>query len=1495
MADEGRNPLGIDLNELLRGIRAVRAEFGDVLDDAAALDVATNRRIEAEREHAIKQEATERRKQAGGRQRATAEEASAARRARYEREMEEARRRRGPATFADALLGGYGGPRGGGGLPPRVPPLDLQRLFGPSFVLPGQGRVGASLPSHRAPLPYGLPHAFLEAMQSGGRFGPPPPPPPTAQGGPLYGDDDREGMRQQIRLADELEKENKKLHGSTVMLNEANRNAVPYWRRHGAMTSEFFEALGRGEVTLSELRWQMGITMAKFGGWLVAGAAIFAVVDAFREMGGGALDSLEGVNKLQRIIDNVDTEKAQTEFRNMSREFNLPIGDVAETAFGMSKIFGREGGLEATLTATQSALFAVKVGELEAGQATKFLTSIVQGFNLEASEMPRLFDTMNQAQNRFGGNLGQIIQGTANAAGAFDQLGGSYQDLIALLQTGTRVTGRTGSEIGTALRRSAEIITRPERRQRIIDLLGIDPRDNSITEVINRAMEVIREAPASQQRDLAVSIARTISTPELASGRILPILRASSLYRTIRGELEPGRVKGSAQTELEQALKGPREQIAALGVALEGLGSSLAQSGLLDPLLLLLKTVNATVRGVTDLVSLFSELPGPLRQAAVAALELAAAVKIISLLRGRSGGPTGGPIEATLVPHMNPNYAGATPVVDLGRQLGPTAVPPAYRGRLGDVNRKAVAFNQRMAALGVSGAVIGRTAQAGTRVATGVAGRLAQAGAGVRGWGGALGPLDSALLAFTAGFYIVDAMADRFERATDLINQLESRAGTMNADELRSAADKLREENNFWDAALDLGAEAGRFLTGIVKNIPGTEWRDSESPREAREAEAARLERDAATLDRVSGRGVRSTQAQIRARMLRRIRDARNRHEIEKALSDAERSADLSLAAQPGAKQGQRTELARTRDMIRARRADLAAGVQSLYEALQALNDVDSVEQFTQLLQNRVALEGMSGRTERAIGAEIARVRVLAASTENQDQKASYIQQIEQLESMLQEQAQRRLSRELEFARTPGEAQAARNVYLRALTRGRVRENERAITNVSRRLRQQREELRNVNEAADHFDRVARDAAQGPNAQEEPGGELRPGIGRQLPGESREVRRARRMAEASRDRARELRSAIRAGNRELEALRQELGLTKEEMRQIVHEQQKQQLELELAAFDARTSRLQSGNADPLAAARTLLSRMRERTNRIRQAFSRHLATQQQVDEQIAQENQALQQLAQERISDFQSRQELSSARFNVTASPEQSLRRSLSDAQRFAAFVRSQGRKVPPGTYRDALRAVYDAQKALQDFMEQQAQDMISAQAELALSRTEDPVKQAAIRLRESQKLLRYADTPAEKVRGLAEINNRRRELRQTRQREQYEQIGFELDIGRIERETALRRYEAMLKTLRGNRELRRELQRRIAQLRRELEQESEVELNVGNIRLPTVYDIRRLAAQGTSNQTQVRQSFVFQIDGAGDPDAVASAVVTRMAVAGDSGLRSAQRAAGLR
>jgi hypothetical protein len=239
------------------------------------------------------------------------------------------------------------------------------------------------------------------------------------------------------------------------------------------------------------------------------------------------------------------------------------------------------------------------------------------------------------------------------------------------------------------------------------------------------------------------------------------------------------------------------------------------------------------------------------------------------------------------------------------------------------------------------------------------------------------------------------------------------------------------------------------------------------------------------------------------------------------------------------------------------------------------------------------------------------------------------------------------------------------------------------------------------------------------------------------------------------------------------------------------------------------------------------------------------------------------QVVQDQLSHIQS---VSNYRQAVAGNPEAAANANIQGLQQQLDFMRAHPAQFNSDQQRDVSTQIAQARK---DLAKQQIEDvnaLIAAQFALRESQTDDPVKQAQLELAAARSVLKHGhfDNRAEKIQAQAEVNNKARALRDARLQSKESDIDFDLSMDRISVQDAMDRYNALLKGHNLSKEQRRQIQQRV----HDLEQQSANDtsgfvLDVGSIKMPTIYDVRRAFDPIRSSLKHARES-VPKVTGSG-------------------------------
>lgn len=441
------------------------------------------------------------------------------------------------------------------------------------------------------------------------------------------------------------------------MVQAEESNAM---REHGALTTEWLTALARGETTVSEFGYQIGATVGKFAGWTAAATATYAAIGAMAEFGKGAIDGSNAVDQLKRTIDNLDTQKAAQDLRDLSQGTDVSMKEAGDAVFQFSRTFHNLG--DAT-TAAHLGLAALQLDNVQLSDSVRLATSLSQQWGLGMHGLVGIYDMLAAGQREYNARLSDMIPLLQTASGAVHGAGGSLDQLVQLATVSSRLTQLGGSRIGTAFYRSASNFTR-QNASALANQFGLQADINPLTGQGNWTqllMDAIRRSvdlTPGQRTQLAVDIfgkqfggrMQALFSPQGAA--LLNEVTGASSAGGGRGPLTPDATRGKLNQELGIQLAQTTKQLDQLVNGLQRMGSALASSGALFPLGVALHAAVMGLNALAAPLELFSQLPGWAKDATSTLLELRVAMLFFS--RTRFGSTTPG---ITRLPGFRPSEA----------------------------------------------------------------------------------------------------------------------------------------------------------------------------------------------------------------------------------------------------------------------------------------------------------------------------------------------------------------------------------------------------------------------------------------------------------------------------------------------------------------------------------------------------------------------------------------------------------------------------------------------------------------------------------------------------------------------------------------------------------------------------------------------------------------------------------------------------------------------
>lgn len=195
-------------------------------------------------------------------------------------------------------------------------------------------------------------------------------------------------------------------------------------------------------MTRGIFEWQIATTLVM--------KPLRALQDALASINETLVKTEDSVIALQRVLP----QGSATDGEISSRLYKI-AQDYGQTFDNVSQIaenFARTGMSWAdTIKATEAAVLALNVAELDAEEATTGLVAILSQFGLKASDLETVIDKLNKTADNFPVTTEKILAALQRTGSAADNANLSLDQTIALITALSKATGRSGENIGTAL------------------------------------------------------------------------------------------------------------------------------------------------------------------------------------------------------------------------------------------------------------------------------------------------------------------------------------------------------------------------------------------------------------------------------------------------------------------------------------------------------------------------------------------------------------------------------------------------------------------------------------------------------------------------------------------------------------------------------------------------------------------------------------------------------------------------------------------------------------------------------------------------------------------------------------------------------------------------------------------------------------------------------------------------------------------------------------
>lgn len=211
------------------------------------------------------------------------------------------------------------------------------------------------------------------------------------------------------------------------------------------------EDIRQGQQQIHNLNNEARNTRSIFSEYLNAREIFRAVTNAIKE----AVNEVKELNKAQTDLQIV-TGKSNAEMVSLMNKYNELAKDMSVTTKNITSSADewlRQGkSVAETNELIKDSVILAKVGQIDEAEATKYLTSAMNGFKAETSDVIGIVDKLTNVDLESATSAGGLAEAMSKCANSADVAGVSMDALIGYIATVAEVTQKSDSVVGESFK-----------------------------------------------------------------------------------------------------------------------------------------------------------------------------------------------------------------------------------------------------------------------------------------------------------------------------------------------------------------------------------------------------------------------------------------------------------------------------------------------------------------------------------------------------------------------------------------------------------------------------------------------------------------------------------------------------------------------------------------------------------------------------------------------------------------------------------------------------------------------------------------------------------------------------------------------------------------------------------------------------------------------------------------------------------------------------------
>lgn len=503
------------------------------------------------------------------------------------------------------------------------------------------------------------------------------------------------GLRETLQLTTRYDQHGRAL---TATLKEMNATLEATGRSATAAGRGFFNNLGT-------------ITA-----WAAGAATLYGTLSLIRH----GLSSFTDIERQTAVLKTVfrGTDEEAIRLRDTVLSLAAANGRGAGEAIDAAVRFSRLGLSHKEVTeAVAVSLQAANVAEISTADAAEQLLAIFSAYRLQVTDLRVVLNELNTISNTYNVTNKDLLQGVARASSVAKQAGLGFSELIGIIGAGVGRTGRSGAEMGNAIKAMIVSMSNPAIQGKLSDIFKFDVKDSvggmkDMSVILAELFVKFQELTKAEQQELVARVGG-----KQQASRITAILDGyiTSQVLAIRAQQD----LNSAERENENIRATLTSQLETLNTQFQRMSVNLANAGGMTSFNRTLTRMTIFLGNVLKLVANF-----PVAAMAMVALLGIMAIRLALTAARMQDGTVKGNFLTNTVNQLRGAYHSLTAAVDVANgSLARNVGLMSAAGRTGTA-----------AAGGVTAQTLARGGAAATQsTALGFAGAGARAGGLLRG------------------------------------------------------------------------------------------------------------------------------------------------------------------------------------------------------------------------------------------------------------------------------------------------------------------------------------------------------------------------------------------------------------------------------------------------------------------------------------------------------------------------------------------------------------------------------------------------------------------------------------------------------------------------------------------------------------------------------------------------------------------------------------------